>query len=150
MSTDLTRPAGSASSAGFHPPGTIEKRSIVERREPHAQRTGRAVSGGAFSPRQLWQSLPDAVRKLDPRAQLRNPVMFVVWAGSVGGRVWQTRGVTCKAPNCTVSSMSTSNSMMRPVILSSPEKTATGLLSGAAAAGPASTVMTSAGAIQRA
>ena len=60
---------------------TIEKRSIVERRELHAQRTGRTVTGGAFTPRQLWQSLPDALRKLDPRAQLRNPVMFVVWVG---------------------------------------------------------------------
>jgi K+-transporting ATPase ATPase B chain len=60
-----------------------QERSIVERRELHAQRTGRTVTGGAFSPRQLWQSLPDAMRKLDPRAQLRNPVMFVVWVGSV-------------------------------------------------------------------
>jgi K+-transporting ATPase ATPase B chain len=27
--------------------------------------------------------MPDALRKLDPRVQLRNPVMFVVWIGSV-------------------------------------------------------------------
>ncbi|MDN5933759.1 MAG: HAD-IC family P-type ATPase, partial [Pseudonocardia sp.] len=58
-------------------------RSITERQELHAQRTGRAVSAGAFSPRQLLSSVPDALRKLDPRAQLRNPVMFVVWVGSV-------------------------------------------------------------------
>ncbi|WP_232662410.1 potassium-transporting ATPase subunit KdpB [Pseudonocardia sp. TRM90224] len=58
-------------------------RSIPERQEIHAQRTGPAVSAGAFSPRQLWSSLPEALRKLDPRAQLRNPVMFVVWIGSV-------------------------------------------------------------------
>nr|WP_265523042.1 potassium-transporting ATPase subunit KdpB [Oerskovia sp. JB1-3-2] len=31
----------------------------------------------------LWRSLPDAVRKLDPRHQIRYPVMFVVWVGSV-------------------------------------------------------------------
>ncbi|HEY2281285.1 MAG TPA: potassium-transporting ATPase subunit KdpB, partial [Streptosporangiaceae bacterium] len=31
----------------------------------------------------LWKSLPDAVKKLDPRVQLRNPVMFVVEVGSV-------------------------------------------------------------------
>ncbi|HEY0934098.1 MAG TPA: potassium-transporting ATPase subunit B, partial [Trebonia sp.] len=31
----------------------------------------------------LWKSLPDAFRKLDPRVQLKNPVMFVVEAGSV-------------------------------------------------------------------
>jgi K+-transporting ATPase ATPase B chain len=60
-----------------------EERSIVERQELHAQRTGRAVTAGAFSPRQLWQAVPDALRKLDPRTQLRNPVMFVVWVGSV-------------------------------------------------------------------
>jgi K+-transporting ATPase ATPase B chain len=60
-----------------------QERSIVERRELHAQRTGRTVTAGAFSPRQLWKSLPDALRKLDPRTQLRNPVMFVVWVGSV-------------------------------------------------------------------
>ncbi len=38
---------------------------------------------GAFGPRQLWRSLPDALRKLDPRHQVRYPVMFVVWVGSV-------------------------------------------------------------------
>ncbi|MBW0114968.1 potassium-transporting ATPase subunit KdpB [Pseudonocardia abyssalis] len=41
------------------------------------------VPGGAFAPSQLVASLPEAFRKLDPRAQLRNPVMFVVWVGSV-------------------------------------------------------------------
>ena len=44
---------------------------------------GRAVQAGAFSPRQLWAATPEALRKLDPRAQMRNPVMFVVWVGSV-------------------------------------------------------------------
>jgi K+-transporting ATPase ATPase B chain len=44
---------------------------------------GVAVPAGAFSPRQLVQATPEALRKLDPRAQLRNPVMFVVWVGSV-------------------------------------------------------------------
>ena len=59
----------------------------------------------------------------------------VVCAGSVGGRVWQTRGVTCSAPNCTVSSTITSKVMVRPVILSRPVNSATGLLIGAARAG---------------
>ena len=45
--------------------------------------TGGPVKAGAFSWRQLLASTPDALRKLDPRAQLRNPVMFVVWVGSV-------------------------------------------------------------------
>ncbi|HEY4003654.1 MAG TPA: potassium-transporting ATPase subunit KdpB [Pseudonocardia sp.] len=44
--------------------------------------TGRPVGAGAFHPRQLVRSLPDALRKLDPRTQARNPVMFVVWVGS--------------------------------------------------------------------
>ncbi|MFS0700224.1 potassium-transporting ATPase subunit KdpB [Cellulomonas sp. 179-A 4D5 NHS] len=41
------------------------------------------VAAGAFSPRLLRSSLPDALRKLDPRHQVRYPVMFVVWVGSV-------------------------------------------------------------------
>ncbi|OLF17206.1 potassium-transporting ATPase subunit B [Actinophytocola xanthii] len=45
-------------------------------------RTGR-IGAGLFNPRQLVTSFPDAVRKLHPRHQLRNPVMFVVWVGSV-------------------------------------------------------------------
>lgn len=43
----------------------------------------RRAPAGAFRPGQLWRSLPDAARKLDPRDQVRNPVMFVVWVGSV-------------------------------------------------------------------
>jgi len=38
---------------------------------------------GTFRPAQLLASLPDALRKLDPRHQVRSPVMFVVWVGSV-------------------------------------------------------------------
>jgi K+-transporting ATPase ATPase B chain len=30
----------------------------------------------------VWQACRDAVRKLDPRHQIKNPVMFVVWIGS--------------------------------------------------------------------
>ncbi|CAM3199179.1 potassium-transporting ATPase subunit KdpB [Prescottella defluvii] len=41
------------------------------------------VKAGVFSPRQLITALPGAVRKLDPRHQARNPVMFVVLVGSV-------------------------------------------------------------------
>jgi potassium-transporting ATPase ATP-binding subunit len=43
----------------------------------------RRVGGGLLDPKMLWKSLPDAFRKLDPRVQLRNPVMFVVEVGSV-------------------------------------------------------------------
>ncbi|WP_329176649.1 potassium-transporting ATPase subunit KdpB [Streptomyces sp. NBC_01477] len=41
------------------------------------------VSGGLLDPRQLLVSIPDAVRKLDPRVMARNPVMFVVEVGAV-------------------------------------------------------------------
>ncbi|MCO1659715.1 potassium-transporting ATPase subunit KdpB [Pseudonocardia humida] len=61
---------------------TTEERPTSERRDRHARRTGRTVGAGAFSPGQLWRSLPVALRKLDPRTQLRNPVMVVVWVGS--------------------------------------------------------------------
>nr|WP_053205060.1 potassium-transporting ATPase subunit KdpB [Jiangella muralis] len=41
------------------------------------------VGAGLFDPRQLVASLPDAVRKLDPRRMLKSPVMFVVEIGAV-------------------------------------------------------------------
>ncbi|WP_327112816.1 potassium-transporting ATPase subunit KdpB [Streptomyces sp. NBC_01341] len=41
------------------------------------------VGGGLFDPTQLLKSLPDAVRKLDPRVMVKSPVMFVVLVGSV-------------------------------------------------------------------
>jgi len=41
------------------------------------------IGGGLLDPRMLWQATPDAFRKLDPRVQLRNPVMFVVEVGAV-------------------------------------------------------------------
>jgi K+-transporting ATPase ATPase B chain len=58
---------------------------VIERPEVPAehQHIRRSVAAGAFAPAQLWKSLPEALRKLDPRTQLRNPVMFVVWVGSV-------------------------------------------------------------------
>ena len=40
------------------------------------------IGAGLFQPRTLLTSLPDALRKLDPRALVRNPVMFVVEVGS--------------------------------------------------------------------
>ncbi|WP_432522251.1 potassium-transporting ATPase subunit KdpB [Kineococcus sp. SYSU DK006] len=45
--------------------------------------TPHRVASGAFSPRQLVSSLPDAFRKLDPRHLVRTPVMFVVALGAV-------------------------------------------------------------------
>jgi K+-transporting ATPase ATPase B chain len=57
------------------------QRTAEEEQKHHAENAGR-VGAGIFSPRQLWTSLPDALRKLNPKHQLANPVMFVVWVGS--------------------------------------------------------------------
>jgi len=43
----------------------------------------RRIGGGFLDPKMLWTSLPDALKKLDPRVQLKNPVMFVVEVGSL-------------------------------------------------------------------
>ena len=51
--------------------------------EERARPDARPVAAGAFAPRQLLDAIPEALRKLDPRVQARNPVMFVVWVGSV-------------------------------------------------------------------
>ena len=44
--------------------------------------TGR-VSGGVFSPVNLVRAAPDALRGMDPRRLVRNPVMFVVEIGAL-------------------------------------------------------------------
>src|SRR5215471_2383442 len=52
----------------------------------HASSPGgqpRKVGGGLLDPKTLWHSLPDAVKKLDPRVQIKNPVMFVVEIGAL-------------------------------------------------------------------
>ena len=41
------------------------------------------VSRGLLDPHQLLTSMPDAVRKLDPRVMVKSPVMFVVEIGAV-------------------------------------------------------------------
>src|SRR5690242_10359893 len=51
-----------------------------EARRP-AETQGR-IGGGLLDPKILWKSLPDAFKKLDPRVQIRNPVMFVVEVGA--------------------------------------------------------------------
>jgi K+-transporting ATPase ATPase B chain len=43
----------------------------------------KAVGGGLLDPAQLWRSLPDATRKLDPRTLWHNPVMVIVEVGAV-------------------------------------------------------------------
>ncbi|MER7443579.1 potassium-transporting ATPase subunit KdpB [Micromonospora avicenniae] len=44
---------------------------------------GNRVGGGLLDPKQLLRSLPDALRKLDPRTLWRNPVMLIVEIGAV-------------------------------------------------------------------
>jgi K+-transporting ATPase ATPase B chain len=60
---------------------TTTHRTPTEEQQHHSEHAAR-VSAGLFSPKQLWSSLPDALRKFNPRHQLANPVMFVVWVGS--------------------------------------------------------------------
>ncbi|WP_369828095.1 potassium-transporting ATPase subunit KdpB [Mycobacterium sp. 852002-51163_SCH5372311] len=47
---------------------------------------GEKLQGGRLDPGLLLKSLPDALRKLDPRTLWRNPVMFIVEIGAV----WST------------------------------------------------------------
>ncbi|GAA1976441.1 potassium-transporting ATPase subunit KdpB [Amycolatopsis minnesotensis] len=63
---------------------TTEKpqRAAVQETPHHGENPGR-IGAGVFNPRQLLTSFPDALRKLHPRHQLANPVMFVVWVGSI-------------------------------------------------------------------
>ena len=43
----------------------------------------RKIGGGLLDPKMLLRSTPDAFKKLDPRVQFKNPVMFVVEIGAV-------------------------------------------------------------------
>jgi K+-transporting ATPase ATPase B chain len=56
--------------------------STPELEKPAPKQNGR-VGGGLLDPKQMIRSLPDALRKLDPRAMWRNPVMFIVEIGAV-------------------------------------------------------------------
>ena len=61
----------------------------------HQHRGGHApggrVQGGLLDPALLAKSLPDALRKLDPRTMWRNPVMFIVEIGAVWSTVLTLR-----------------------------------------------------------
>src|SRR5580698_8489087 len=37
----------------------------------------------AYTSELLWQAFGESIGKFDPRIQIRNPVMFVVWLGSL-------------------------------------------------------------------
>ena len=54
--------------------------------EARGRRPGEAegrIGGGLLDPKILLKSLPTAVKKLDPRVQIKNPVMFVVEVGAL-------------------------------------------------------------------
>jgi K+-transporting ATPase ATPase B chain len=53
-----------------------------EDRPAPAAPSQRRIGGGLLDPRMLAESTPDALRKLDPRVQVKNPVMFVVEIGA--------------------------------------------------------------------
>lgn len=62
-------------------PGEVSAGTPVADRQPtHSDRT---PARGMFAPQLLKAALVAAWRKLSPRQQLRNPVMFVVYAGSI-------------------------------------------------------------------
>jgi K+-transporting ATPase ATPase B chain len=63
------------------PSGGGDGRTAAARDSASAQ--PHRVGGGLLDPKMLWKSTPDAFRKLDPRVQIRNPVMFVVEIGSL-------------------------------------------------------------------
>ncbi|GAA1520244.1 potassium-transporting ATPase subunit KdpB [Kribbella lupini] len=54
---------------------------------PAPQKVVTRTRSGLFDPKMLLTSLPDAVRKLDPRVMVKNPVMFVVEVGAVASTV---------------------------------------------------------------
>lgn len=62
---------------------TIESDVTREDASAEQHEETQLVSRGSFDPRQLLTSVPQAVRKLNPRDQARNPVMFVVYVGSI-------------------------------------------------------------------
>jgi potassium-transporting ATPase ATP-binding subunit len=64
-------------------------RSSRDRHSGHAP--GGRVQGGRLDPALLTKSLPDALRKLDPRTLWRNPVMFIVEIGAVWSTVLTIR-----------------------------------------------------------
>lgn len=70
---------------------TTQSTPVAERHSRVAAEAGRhssvtkgpRIKGGLLDPKMLWRSMPDALRKLDPRTLWRNPVMFIVEIGAV-------------------------------------------------------------------
>lgn len=62
---------------------TDQKQEATNHLETQAWKTRRKSARSLFDPAILRRAIPDAFKKLDPRVQVRNPVMFVVEVGSV-------------------------------------------------------------------
>ncbi|MGI5422307.1 potassium-transporting ATPase subunit KdpB [Actinomadura luteofluorescens] len=65
---------------------TTTQTARVPAQSPAPEPSGR-VQDGLLDPRQMLRSLPDALRKLDPRTLWRNPVMLIVEVGAVWATV---------------------------------------------------------------
>ncbi|KAA9149339.1 potassium-transporting ATPase subunit KdpB [Microbacterium lushaniae] len=61
---------------------TSDPLAIQEPGRPSSRPTPPPQRGRAFSAAQVVEALPGALRKLNPAAQWRNPVMFLVWVGA--------------------------------------------------------------------
>ena len=59
---------------------------------PHTPAPKSSVKTGLLDPKMLWRSIPDALRKLDPRTLWHNPVMFIVEIGAVWSTVLAASG----------------------------------------------------------
>ncbi|MFE6867820.1 potassium-transporting ATPase subunit KdpB [Kitasatospora sp. NPDC057692] len=62
---------------------TLTEKTEQPAPQPASAAAAHRVSGGLLDPKLVLASLPDAVKKLDPRVMVKNPVMFVVEVGSI-------------------------------------------------------------------
>jgi len=77
----MTNPSSSAASGGQTPEETPQQPGRIGSQVAKARRPRGAAS--LFDPTITRRAIVDAFKKLDPRVQARNPVMFVVEVGSV-------------------------------------------------------------------
>jgi potassium-transporting ATPase ATP-binding subunit len=61
--------------------------TLLKTPTPKPERAEKKAPSGLFDPKMLLTSLPDALRKLDPRVMVKNPVMFVVEVGAVASTI---------------------------------------------------------------
>ncbi len=72
-------------------PTSTASKARPSQRQHSGHAPGGRVQGGRLDPALLTKSLPDALRKLDPRTLWRNPVMFIVEIGAVWSTVLTVR-----------------------------------------------------------